>query len=61
MEEAFALTLHRFYFSAEGSTGTLLKAGQMKTSTTSRTCKCAEFPRAGADSEEIGNGEKWRG
>lgn len=60
---AVGLTLHGFYFSAEDITGTHPMAGQIKTSTTSRTCKCSEFPRAGADSEESAqsNSEKWRG
>lgn len=60
LEEVFGLTLHGLDFSAESSTGTLLKAGQIKTSTASRTCKCSEFPRA-EDPEEIDNSEKWRG
>lgn len=61
LQEAFEMTLYGFYFSVEGITGTPLMAGQIKTFIPSRTCKCSEFSRAGADSQEIGKSEKWRG
>lgn len=60
LEEVFGLKLHGFDFSTEGGTGILLMAVQIKTSTTSKTCKCSEFPRA-ENSEEMGNNEKWKG
>ena len=58
LEEAFGLTLHGFYCSAEDITGTPLMPGQLKTSATSRTFKCWEFPRTEAGPKEIGNNEK---
>lgn len=61
LEETFGLTLHGIYFSTEGITGTSLMAGQIKTSTTSKTCKCSEFPSTETDSKEIGNSKKCRG
>lgn len=61
LEAACGLTLHGIYFSVEDIPGTPLMAGEIKTSTPSRTYKCSEFPRAGIDSKEIGNGEIWRG
>lgn len=56
LQEAFEMTLYGFYFSVEGITGTPLMAGQIKTFIW--TCKCSEFSRAGADSQEIGKSEK---
>ena len=59
LEKAIGLTFHGFNFGAEVSSQSLPVADQVNTFATSSTCKCSAFPRARADSEEIGNSEKW--
>ena len=57
LEKAIWLTFHGFNFGAEVSSHSLPVAHQVITFATSSTCKCSAFPRARADSEEIGNSE----